>query len=85
MIILDGPDEGEPKGVLIDLDVAIELAKGSGTEPGITDTRTFMAIGVLKGECYTCRHDLDSFFYVFMWTIVTNYTENPPEISKLQQ
>ncbi|KAI0853578.1 FunK1 protein kinase [Daldinia vernicosa] len=66
MIILDGQDEGKPKGVLIDLDSAIELSERSETELGITGTRPFMAIGVLKSECHTYRHDLESFLYVFL-------------------
>lgn len=85
MIILDGQDEGKPNGILIDLDSAIELAEGSGMELGITGTRPFMAIGVLKSECHTYRHDLESFLYVFLWIIITNHTENPPETSKLRQ
>ena len=85
IIILYGQDEGKPKGILIDLDSAIELAEGLGTELGITGTRPFMAIGILKGECHAYRHDLESFLYVFMWTIITNHTENPPETSKLRQ
>jgi hypothetical protein len=85
MIILDGQDEGKPQGILIDLDSAIELAEGVGTELGITGTRPFMAIGVLKSERHTYRHDLESFLYVFLWTIITNHTENPPETSKLRQ
>ncbi|KAI0967699.1 FunK1 protein kinase [Xylaria arbuscula] len=85
MIILDGQDEGKPQGILIDLDSAIELAEEAGTEFDITGTRPFMAIGVLKSERHTYRHDLESFLYVFLWTIITNHTENPPETSKLRQ
>ncbi|KAI1662452.1 FunK1 protein kinase [Daldinia decipiens] len=85
MIILDGQDEGKPKGILIDLDSTIELSERSETELGITGTRPFMAIGVLKSECHTYRHDLESFLYVFLWTIITNHAENPPETSKLRQ
>ncbi|GKT64226.1 hypothetical protein ColTof3_11565 [Colletotrichum tofieldiae] len=85
MIILDGQDEGKPKGILIDLDSAIELVEGLETEPEITGTRPFMAVGVLKGETHTYRHDLESFLYVFLWTIITNHAENPPETSKLRQ
>ncbi|KAI5923465.1 FunK1 protein kinase [Camillea tinctor] len=85
MIILDGQDEGEPQGILIDLDSAVELAEGSGTELDITGTRPFMAIGVLKSEYHTYRHDLESFFYVFLWTIITNHAEDPPETSRLRQ
>ncbi|KAF3061013.1 hypothetical protein GL218_02854 [Daldinia childiae] len=85
MIILDDQDEGKAKGVLVDLDSAIELSERSETEPGVTGTRPFMAIGVLKSECHTYRHDLESFLYVFLWTIITNHEENPPETSKLRQ
>ncbi|KAM5361949.1 hypothetical protein ACJA88_014258 [Fusarium oxysporum] len=85
MIILDDQDEGKPNGILIDLDSATEATEGLGAEPGITGTRPFMAIGVLKGECHTYRHDLESFLYVFLWTVITNHTENPPETSKLRQ
>ncbi|KAI3395608.1 hypothetical protein diail_1046 [Diaporthe ilicicola] len=85
MIILDGQDEGKPQGILIDLDSAIEVDEGIAPEVDITGTRPFMAIGVLKSECHTYRHDLESFLYVFLWTIITNHTENPPETSKLRQ
>ncbi|KFY98843.1 hypothetical protein V500_01539 [Pseudogymnoascus sp. VKM F-4518 (FW-2643)] len=85
IIILDSQDEEKPKGILIDLDSAIQLAEISETEPGITGTRPFIAIGVLKKECHTYRHDLESFLYVFLWTIITNHTEDPPETSKLRQ
>ncbi|KAI0890734.1 kinase-like domain-containing protein [Annulohypoxylon maeteangense] len=82
IIILDSQDEGKPKGILIDLDSAIELDK---TEPWIIGTRPFMAIGVLKSEHHTYRHDLESFLYVFLWTIITNHKGSPPENSKLRQ
>ncbi|KZZ95972.1 serine/threonine-protein kinase Sgk2 [Moelleriella libera RCEF 2490] len=85
MIILDGQDEGKPQGILIELDSAIELAEGAEIEFNITGTRPFMAIGILKSERHTYRHDLESFLYVFLWTIITNHTENPPETSKLRQ
>lgn len=83
IIILDDQDEQKPKGILIDLDSAIQLEEISETEPGITGTRSFIAIGVLKKECHTYRHDLESFLYVLLWTIITNHTEDPPETSKL--
>ncbi|KAI1102834.1 hypothetical protein F4804DRAFT_342923 [Jackrogersella minutella] len=31
------------------------------------------------------RHELGSFLYVFLWTIITNRTDNSPETSKLRQ
>lgn len=85
IIILDDQDEGKPKGILIDLDSAAELDKESETEPGIIGTRPFMAIGVLKSERHTYRHDLESFLYVFLWTVITNHMENPQDTSKLRQ
>lgn len=85
MVILDGQDEGTPKGILIDLDSAIVVPGELGTELGITGTRPFIAIGLLKGECHTHRHDLETFLYVFLWTIVTDHTENIPERSRLRQ
>lgn len=85
IIILDGQDEGQPQGVLIDLDSAIDLTEGAETEPDITGTRPFMAIGVLKSKRHTYRHDLESFLYVLIWTVITNHTDNPPETSKLRQ
>ncbi|KAI1818599.1 serine/threonine-protein kinase Sgk2 [Poronia punctata] len=63
MIILDGQNEAKPQGILINLDSAIQLAEELGTEPGITGTRPFMAISVLKSECHTYRHDLESFLH----------------------
>ncbi|KAI6083218.1 FunK1 protein kinase [Hypoxylon rubiginosum] len=85
MVILDNQDEGEPQGILIDLDSAIELTEDLETENDITGTRPFMAIGVLRSECHTYRHDLESFLYVFLWTIITNHAEDPPETSRLRQ
>ncbi|TWU79075.1 hypothetical protein ED733_008649 [Metarhizium rileyi] len=67
MIILDGQGEGKPKGILIDLDSAIQLTEGS------------------KTERHTYRHDLESFLYVFLWTVISSHAENPPETSKLRR
>ena len=70
LIITDGGKEGEPKGMLIDLDLAKELdSKPSGTRHR-TGTMEFMAIEVLEGTAHTYRHDLESFFYVFLWVII---------------
>lgn len=84
MIILDN-QQGGAKGMLIDLDVAIHLGTELDRALGITGTRPFMAIGVLKGHQNTCRHDLEAFFYVFLWTIITNRADDPPEASRLRQ
>ncbi|PQK17516.1 hypothetical protein BB8028_0008g00270 [Beauveria bassiana] len=85
IIILDHQDKEQPKGLLIDLDSAISLDEASEAELGITGTRPFMAIGVLRNEPYTCRHDLESFFYVLIWMIITDDTESPPEGSRLRR
>lgn len=47
IITLDGEDEGKLKGVLLDLDSAIELVDMEETESKITGTRIFMAIGII--------------------------------------
>ncbi|KAI1373079.1 FunK1 protein kinase [Hypoxylon crocopeplum] len=85
MIILDGKGDRKPKGILIDLDSAIVHTEALGAEPGITGTRPFMAIGVLKRECHKHRHDLESFLYVFLWIVITNHEDNPPEASMLRR
>ncbi|KAI9163597.1 hypothetical protein HJFPF1_05215 [Paramyrothecium foliicola] len=84
IIILDSQGDENPKGILIDLDSARDLNNDLETQ-GIVGTRPFMAIGVLKNECHTYRHDLESFPYVFLWTIITNHSESLPEASKLRQ
>lgn len=73
-IMIAFPDEQRPDGLtgfLIDLDMAIET---SDTEPSgaphRTGTMEFMAIGTLNGEVHTFRHDLESFYYVFLWICV---------------
>ncbi|RYC61290.1 hypothetical protein CHU98_g4921 [Xylaria longipes] len=45
----------------------------------------FMAISVLRSEHHTYHHDLESFLYVFLWAIITNHAESPPETSRLRQ
>ncbi|KID81155.1 serine/threonine-protein kinase Sgk2 [Metarhizium guizhouense ARSEF 977] len=84
IIILDEQGEGKPKGVLIDLDSAIQLTEELETDVEITGTRPFMAIGVLRGEHHSYRHDLESFLYVFLWIVISSHSENPPEMSKLR-
>lgn len=58
------------KGFLIDLDLAIHLDALDSTSRHRTGTIEFMAIGVMDGELHTYRHDLESFFYVFLWICV---------------
>jgi Fungal protein kinase len=71
IIIIEAATEGDPKGMLIDLDLAKELdSLPSGAASHRTGTRQFMAIEVLQGKGHTYRHDLESFFYVFIWMCI---------------
>lgn len=68
-----GTRSDSKRGFLIDLDMAIEIANlEPSTAPHRTGTREFMAIEVLHGHqiTHTYRHDLESFFYVFVWICV---------------
>ncbi|KAK8043787.1 FunK1 protein kinase [Apiospora phragmitis] len=58
--------EGEADGVLIDLDNALDLERGPARRG------RFMAIGILRGDPHTYRHDLESLFYVFVWIAICN-------------
>lgn len=73
-IMIALPDQPRPDGLsgfLIDLDLAVETTNivPSGA-PHRTGTMEFMAIGALNGEVHTFRHDLESFFYVFLWICI---------------
>ena len=70
VIITDAGGEGDPRGMLIDLDLAKNLDDEPSGARYRTGTMQFMAIGVLEGESHTYRHDLESVFYVFLWTII---------------
>ncbi|KAE8154986.1 hypothetical protein BDV25DRAFT_170316 [Aspergillus avenaceus] len=56
---------------LIDLDLAFreQRERPSGAR-GKTGTRAFMAIGLLLGERHSFMHDLESFFWVFLWICI---------------
>lgn len=86
IIITDFIDPEAPKGILIDLDVAMVLDVGPRNPGGISITGTppFMAIGALKGRPRTYRHDLESFLYVFLWAVISDGSEFPPKGSQLQ-
>jgi hypothetical protein len=70
IIITDATSKGEPKGRLIDLDLAKELDSVPSGASHRTGTMQFMAIEVLQGKGHTYRHDLESFFYVFIWMCI---------------
>lgn len=65
------PRSDSARGMLIDLDLALCLGSSAdGTAHHRTGTMEFMAIGALSREPHTYRHDLESFFYVFLWLCV---------------
>jgi hypothetical protein len=70
LIITEIIQEGDPRGKLIDLDLAKELDGGPSGARHRTGTMEFMAIEVLEGRPHTHRHDLESLFYVFLWVII---------------
>ncbi|KAI9775541.1 MAG: hypothetical protein M1816_005896 [Peltula sp. TS41687] len=88
LIIPDGNSEGEPKGMLIDLDLAKELDSGPSGARHRTGTMEFMAIEVLESTAHTYRHDLESFFYVILWIVIEYGQEDGPglpETSRLRR
>jgi hypothetical protein len=66
--------------MLIDLDLAKRLDDKPSGARYRTGTMQFMAIGVLKGEHHTYRHDLESIFYVFLWTIILYPQRTNPKL-----
>ncbi|KAK0703969.1 hypothetical protein B0T26DRAFT_744601 [Lasiosphaeria miniovina] len=60
-----------PKGVLIDFNYALDLDNARPIEP-MVGSDGFMAIGILRGQRHTYRHDLESLFYVFLWIAIAN-------------
>jgi hypothetical protein len=76
IIIVGSATEGSPKGLLIDLDLAKELDSMPSGATHRTGTMQFMAIEVLQGKGHTYRHDLESFFYVFIWMCIRYGHEN---------
>lgn len=70
IIITESVIDGDPKGRLIDLDLAKELDSVPSGASHRTGTMQFMAIEVLQGNGHTYRHDLESFFYVFIWMCI---------------
>ncbi|KAL0631022.1 hypothetical protein Q9L58_010124 [Maublancomyces gigas] len=59
------------QGFLIDLDLAHRMDDNTDTTTHHrTGTMEFMAIGALSAESHTYRHDLESFFYVFLWLCI---------------
>lgn len=86
IIIVDpqGETGDVSRGILIDLDVAVQVNIGTNHPSQIIGTRPFMAIGVLKGRRHTYRHDLESFLYVFLWAVICGRAPEPSRSSKLR-
>jgi serine/threonine protein kinase len=70
IIITELPAKEAPKGRLIDLDLAKDLDGMPSGARHRTGTMQFMAIEVLEGKDHTYQHDLESFFYVFVWMCI---------------
>ncbi|KAF1997507.1 hypothetical protein P154DRAFT_524707 [Amniculicola lignicola CBS 123094] len=85
IIITDAQQEGDPKGMLIDLDLGKELDGGPTGARHRTGTMEFMAIEVLEGKPHTYRHDLESFFYVFLWVIIQGRDRTLLKTSRLRR
>ncbi|KAI9888781.1 MAG: hypothetical protein M1814_006286 [Vezdaea aestivalis] len=73
--------DDESKGMLMDLDLAKELGSERSGARHRTGTMEFMAIEVLRGKPHTYRHDLESFFYVFLWLLKSWYQGNYEQIA----
>ncbi|KFY94080.1 hypothetical protein V500_03420 [Pseudogymnoascus sp. VKM F-4518 (FW-2643)] len=96
-IIIPPPttSEGSPKGMLIDLDTAWDTGRGPTPQGSMVGTSPFMAIGALEAYVQnnprTYRHDLESFFYVFLFIAICPREEDGskaealPETSRLLQ
>jgi Fungal protein kinase len=85
IIITEPKSCDEPKGILIDLDAALDLTLGD-TRPGQTiGTKLFMAIGLLRGDAHTYRHDLESFLYILLFVAVGYETQGLPQTSRLRR
>lgn len=86
ILIVDNQPADAPQGILIDLDSATYRDEEPDPESDtmIVGTKMFMAIAVLQGDQrHTYRHDLESFLYVFLWTILTGDAEDLPAGSRL--
>jgi serine/threonine protein kinase len=66
IIITEAATKGDPKGILIDLDLAKELDSLPSGASHRTGTMQFMAIEVLQGKGHTYWHDLESFLYILI-------------------
>ncbi|KAG6978399.1 hypothetical protein FocnCong_v011876 [Fusarium oxysporum f. sp. conglutinans] len=65
------------KGILIDFDNAMDVEIEPENTYSLSGTKTFMAIDLSRGSddrvLHTYRHDLESFFYVFLFMAVPGH------------
>ncbi|KAJ4040012.1 hypothetical protein NW753_011045 [Fusarium oxysporum] len=65
------------KGILIDFDNAMDVEIEPEKPYSLSGTKTFMAIDLSRGSddrvLHTYRHDLESFFYVFLFMAVPGH------------
>ncbi|UPK92803.1 hypothetical protein LCI18_003738 [Fusarium solani-melongenae] len=85
IILAEVKREGEPWGVLIDLDLSMELAVGPARPGEIMGTKAFMAIDVMKRRQHTYRQNFESFLYVFLWIAICGGDRKLPSDSRLQR
>ncbi|RGP73105.1 serine threonine- kinase sgk2 [Fusarium longipes] len=79
-----GANKGDPCGFLIDLDSGRDLRIPlQGPVHDMIGTKAFMAIDVARHEddfiLHTYRHDLESFFYCFMWLAIAKHGDVSPD------
>jgi hypothetical protein len=82
--VTDAEVEGDPRGILINLNLAKELNNGLSGARHRTKTMEFMAIEVLKDKAHTYRYNLELFFYVFLWIIIRERDKTLPKTSHLR-
>jgi len=82
IIIIEAATKGDPKGILIGLDLAKELDRLPSGASYWTSTMQFMAIEVLQGNA-THTGTISSRFSVFIWTSIRYGYEDVREPSSL--
>lgn len=85
VMIVTASGPGDPKGILIDLDMAAKLEDLLPDGRSSVGIPLFMAIEVLIYKRHTYRHDLESFLYVLLWMSITNRSDGLPEESMMKQ
>lgn len=85
IIITEAMTPEESHGTLIDLDAALDMTAEKSSQKTITGTKPFMAIGLLDGEENAYRHDLESFFYVLLFSATIDRKVGLPPDTPLQR